>query len=84
MALRTKLPVTIKSINDVKGFLRSLHTNGETYHPEDDANDVVWHTVNPTVKEHNELNRLMSEIYALPEAKTGDFCPCEFLLYLDK
>ena len=76
--MKTVLPNEIKTVEQAKAFLTDLHNNGEAYHPEDDAHEIVWNTEErPTTNDMNMLNFLMDEIYKLP-----DFDPCEFLLDL--
>ena len=79
--METILPQTIKFIPAAKEFLSELHKNGETYHPEDDAHDIVWGMpidTQPTRKECDQLNNLMDEINILE-----GFDACEYLLNLD-
>lgn len=85
--MKTKLPDKITTWNEAKSFLKSLHDNGESYHPEDDAFDIDWATASPTEQESERLNELMNEIYSLPEMKdypNVEQCPCGFLCDLDK
>ena len=64
-------------------LLWSLSMNGEIFHPEDNAHDIVWRdtqlAMRPTKRECTQLNKLMGDIYALP----GSFDPCAFVLLLD-
>lgn len=69
----TQLPQSITSIPEAKKFLFDLHTNGESYHPEDDAHDLSGDLFTHTEADH--LNKLMMDIYDLE-----DFDPCEYLL----
>lgn len=76
----TKLPTEITNIERAKSFLSDLHNNGEAYHPEDDAHDIVWHVKPehcPTPEECDQLNKLMDQIYQL-----DGFDACEYLLSL--
>ena len=78
--MKTNLPAEIKSVAQAETFLTELHKNGEAFHPEDSALDIIWDTCEaPTRSECVQLNSLMSDIYELE----ADFCPCEFLLNLD-
>ena len=82
--MKTPLPESITTIAQAKEFLTNLYNNGETYHPEDDATDLVGSLF--TQKEGEQLNKLMSEIYALEgneSAQSMVFDPCQFLLELD-
>lgn len=87
--MKTRLPVRISSILDAQVFLKALYTNGEAYHPEDDALNIDWDCdPRPTVDEQMRLNLLMADIYNLP-GNDGRHCepmvfdPCTFLLELD-
>lgn len=76
--MKTVLPENITTIAQAEEFLKALYINGESFHPEDDAHDVLW-AVEPTSAECDQLNKLMEDIYALP----GNFDPCEYILHLD-
>lgn len=84
--MKTKLPDSIKTVEEAKAFLTELHNNGESYHPEDDAVDIEWGegVEPPTAAEAFHLNSLMYDIYHLP-GNIGptpmEFDPCGF--YLD-
>lgn len=43
--MKTTLPTAINTIEEAKTFLTELNTNGEAYHPEDDAHDIIWDDV---------------------------------------
>ena len=75
--MKTNLSINITNIKQAKIFLRELHKNNESYHPEDDANDIIWTTCKPTKKECKKLNILMEQIYQIK-----GFDPCEYLVYL--
>lgn len=77
--LTTVLPEQITSVEEAQKLLTELHRNDESFHPEDDANDIEWDTCDPTPEECEKLNKLMGDIYKLP-----DFDPCEFILELMK
>lgn len=84
--MKTTLPQAIETIEQAKAFLTDLYNNNEIYHPEDDAHDIVWETVNPTEQEREQLNKLMEDIYNL-DGNNGNhykpkFDPCDFLLTL--
>lgn len=90
--MQTNLPKTITTVEEAKAFLTELHTNGEHYHPEDSALDVIWTEITgatiPVIAEQKQLDKLMSDIYMLPGndgRHHGDivFDPCEFLNSLD-
>lgn len=75
--MKTKLPTEIKSIDEAKKFLSDLYVNGEVYHPEDDAHDIVWNFLPesdvPTGEECDRLNKLMGQVYGI------GLDPCEFV-----
>ena len=75
--MKTKLPKRINTISEAKAFLTALHNNGEAFHPDDDAHDIVWNTSTPTNQELDLLNTLMGDILNL-----NGFDPYEFLLNL--
>lgn len=77
--MKTTLPKSIKTKDEAIAFLTELHNNDESFHPEDDAFDVSWITVNPSIEERQKLNDLMGEIYQI-----NGFDPCEILLDLLK
>ncbi len=84
--MKTLLPDQIKTVSEAKAFLTSLHANGESYHPEDDANSLCGDPF--TKEEGDKLNKLMIDIYHL-DGNDGNhinpkFCPCGFLLLLDE
>lgn len=85
--MKTTLPTAINTIEEAKTFLTALNTNGEAYHPEDDAHNIDWDDVDVSHEEAEQLNKLMGEIYML-EGNNGNhatpvFCPCEFLMELN-
>lgn len=82
--MNTVLPQSINSIEDAKKFLTDLYNNEETFHPEDDATDLVGDPF--TFDEGTQLNKLMDDIYNLAgneSVKSMVFDPCEFILNLD-
>lgn len=89
--MKTALPEAINSIAEAEAFLTALYNNGESFHPEDDANGVIWYLpkqTKPTREEANRLNKLMNDIYALPgndgrHSEPLAFDPCGWLLKLD-
>lgn len=81
--MKTKLPDSIKTVEEAKVFLTELHNNGESYHPEDSPHDIAWAegVEPPTHEECEKLYRLMDDIYNLPGNTGEQFDPCGF--YLD-
>lgn len=82
--MTTLLPESIKTIEEAKIFLTTLYFNGESFHPEDDANDCLEGIA--TKEEGDKLNSLMEDIYNL-EGNDGRhtdlmFDPCEWLIDL--
>ena len=75
--MKTTLPDKILNEGQAIAFLTALHDNNEAFHPQDDANDVIWNTCKPTRKERDKLNDLMEQCYKLP-----GFCPCGVLVDL--
>ena len=75
--MKTNLPSAINTIEEAETFLRVLHENGEAFHPDDNAHDIVWCTSAPSRKELEQLNKLMSDI-----SRLKDFDEYEFLLNL--
>lgn len=75
--MRTTLPDTIKTESEAGAFLTDLHNNGEAFHPDDNAHDIIWHTCNPTKHERDKLNDLMGQI-----AKIPNFDPCSVFVAL--
>lgn len=90
--MKTHLPQSINSIEEAKSFLAALRSNNEQFHPEDDAHEIEWLTIedenkHPTVSECDQLNKLMQDIYNLPgndDAQNMAFDPCGYLIDLDK
>lgn len=85
--MKTTLPPAITTIEEAKTFLTDLYNNGESYHPEDSAHDILWHIAAPTEDECNRLDKCMEDIYNLPgnDGRRVNlfFDPCEFLNMLD-
>lgn len=88
----TKLPQSINTVQEAKNFLTSLALNNESYHPDDNAHEIIW--INkpiPTFEECEQLNKLMSDIFTDsilgpidPETKNySNLCPYEFLIAFD-
>lgn len=73
--LTTNTYRTIETPEEAKQFLKDLHDNGELYHPEDSAKDIVFNNINPTEQEREALNNLMEQVY-----KVADFDPCEYII----
>lgn len=84
--MKTNINITINTVEEAKAFLTELYNNGESYHPEDDANELVG---DPFTKEEGlKLNELMESIYNLKgnDGRHSDpmiFDPCEYLMDLD-
>jgi hypothetical protein len=76
--MKTHLPEKIKGINHAEKFLTELYENGEAFHPDDDAHEVVWANAQVSFAEEEKLNLLMEQISNL-----RGFDPCGFLLGLD-
>lgn len=75
--MKTKLPESITSVEQAEDFLNELFENGEAFHPEDNAGDIVWALPKEQQPTHNEcvrLNNLMNEMFHLDD----DFDPCAY------
>jgi len=80
----TTLPAEIKKIPAAKRFLYELFKNGESYHPDDDANELSAELFTPA--EAKQLNKLMADILALEgneDIHNMAFDPYGFLLDLN-
>jgi hypothetical protein len=81
--MRTRLPLRIDTVEEAKEFLTDLYNNGEAYHPEDDAHDIIWVGTEVSMFEKDRLNELMQNIYDLPcnSDRYPDlgFDPCEHI-----
>lgn len=76
--MKTQLPEEITTIEAAETFLTDLHNNGEAFHPEDDAHEIIWHLETPpTAAECDQLNKLMEDIF-----KLDGFDPFEILMKL--
>lgn len=81
--MKTELPEKITTIEEAENLLSALWENGESFHPEDNAHDIIWGTIpkdeQPTAAECDKLNALMSQIYDLKDVPEL-FDPCGFIL----
>ena len=75
--MKTNLDISIQTDEQAVNFLTELHDNNESYHPEDNAHDIIWDENRPTKTECDQLNNLMNQIY-----ENTDVDPCEILLDL--
>lgn len=76
--MKTTLPDSINSVEEAKAFLLALHANGESFHPDDDAKDIILSATGLpafTKKEAYQLNLLMNDISWL-----DNFDACEYYL----
>ena len=84
--MRTELPTEIKTIEDAKQFLSSLHSNGEAYHPDDNPEDCFSVDSEADAKWCKQVGKLMEQIYDLPgnigKYPNLEFDPCEYLMEL--
>lgn len=62
--MKTSLPDSIATVETAKEFLKNLKENGELFHPDDNAHDIIWSCEPPTYEECERLNKLMGEIYS--------------------
>lgn len=70
----TALPAKISTVHEAQRFLLDLHSNAESFHPEDSALDIIWTSAEVSTAEREQLDKLMKDIYSLP-----GFDPCEYL-----
>lgn len=80
--MKTILPKSINSIEDANKLLRELFENNESFHPEDDAHDVIDVHTNKeifTEEEADKLNDLIGQMYEI-----DGYDPCEYLLELTR
>ena len=88
--MKTNLDRKIQDTDQAIAFLTELYRNGESYHPEDDAHDIVWNSKSiwggsygipkkdvPTFEDENKLNHLMEQCFIHCD-------PCEILIDLDE
>jgi hypothetical protein len=61
--MKTNLNRSITNVAEASAYIKELHDNNESYHPEDDAREVVWQTCTPTADECELLNKLMDDVY---------------------
>lgn len=72
--MKTNIFSIIATKEQAIAYLHSLVENEEAYHPEDDAQDIEFNSINPTWEERNLLNLRMEEVYSF------DIDPCEIVL----
>lgn len=76
--MKTELPKELKTIEEATKFLHDLTDNGEAYHPEDSAHNIIWNLEEePTEEECDHLNKLMDDIYDLEWIGTD---PCGIIM----
>lgn len=62
--MTTNLDRTISNTEDAQAFLQDLMNNGEIWHPDDNAHDVIWMIKEPpTHTEMDKLNELMHDVH---------------------
>jgi hypothetical protein len=74
--MKTRIPSKFISRKQAEKFLQRLHENGESFHPEEDAHDIINYKGEPlfTDAEARKMNLAISRIYEFK-----GFDPCEFL-----
>ncbi len=80
--MKTNLDRTITTQDEAESFLSELFDNGESFHPEDDARNIIKFATAERIftdEEADKLNDLMSSIYEIL-----DFDPCGYLLDLQE
>jgi len=78
--MKTIIPSVITTSEDAKKFLTDLFSNGEAYHPEDSAQDIINFETRENIFTNVEaysLDELMMQVYDV-----ADFDPCELLMDL--
>ena len=61
--MKTNLSIIIDSKTAAEQYLTDLISNGEVYHLDDDANDVIWCGDSPTEAERIQLNHLAEQVF---------------------
>lgn len=73
--MRTPLPTAINTADEARAFLSALHTNRELFHPDDNANTIVWmFAPTPTPEECDLLNTLMFHCATVPGFDVYEYC----------
>jgi len=84
--MKTNLNRTITTQEDAEYFLSELFENGESFHPEDDARNIIKFATGERIftdEEADKLNDLMSSIYEIQDSDE-DFDACGYLLDLQE
>jgi len=76
--MRTKLPIELNTLQDVKDYLTALYNNNEHYHPDDNAEDCFPFA---THEETEQMNRLMDKTFEI--AASCNFDVYLFILHLN-
>lgn len=66
--MKTKLPEKLETAEQVEAFLRELHANGEFFHLDDDAREIInLQTKEPvfTEEEGTKINLLLEQASAI-------------------
>jgi hypothetical protein len=77
--MRPQFTTPITTLEEARAFLTYLHTEGLSYHPEDEASDCISRLV--TAEEAQAISQRMDECYQQEWPK--DECPCSHILNLD-
>lgn len=81
--MRTILPTEITTVEQAKAFLQALHSNGEAYHPEDNALECFDTSSDEDLDWCRQVNRLMEQVYNLEGNIAAypnlAFDPCAYL-----
>lgn len=76
--MKTKLPAAITTQDEAEDFLNELFENGEHFHPEEDAENIINLETKEAIftsQEAKKLNQLMGVMLY----EIADFDPCEYL-----
>jgi hypothetical protein len=66
--MKTQIPEKFSTVEEIEKFYKELYKNGEFYHLDDDATDIIQSKNNEplfTVEEANKLNKLNEQARSL-------------------
>lgn len=73
--MKTNINNVLTSVEEAEQYLKDLFTNDEAYHPEDDAQDIIF-GFDVTKAERTQMNMRMDEVwYFIPD-------PCGIIVKL--
>jgi hypothetical protein len=77
--MKTPIPEKITSVLEAKAFLKALHLNGEAFHPEDPAAEIIDYRTRQrlfTDEEAAKIEKALEQVYLYMND------PCEYYLNL--